>query len=81
MTDNQGAKLIAERMTEVLNRPLPLADGVAEISASIGWSLAPPGKSLSDAIESADRAMYQAKRSAESEVEGTHKPEGSEQPL
>ena len=78
VTDAQGARLIAERMSEVLNRPLPLEDGVADISASIGWSLAPPGQSLSAAIEDADRAMYRVKRSGdeadEFNAEGSGRP-------
>lgn len=78
VTDAQGAKLIAGRMAEVLNRPLPLEDGVADISASIGWSLAPPGESLSDAIKNADRAMYQVKRSGDEADE--RDPEGSGHP-
>ncbi len=78
VTDAQGAKLIAERMAEVLNRPLPLEDGVADISASIGWSLAPPGESLSGAIENADREMYRVKRSGDEsedrDAEGSTRP-------
>jgi diguanylate cyclase (GGDEF)-like protein len=53
---------IAERLRVILAEPIPLAAGVAQVTASIGVALPDrPDRSAEMLLQAADRAMYEAK--------------------
>jgi diguanylate cyclase (GGDEF)-like protein len=53
---------IAERLRVILAEPIPLAAGVAHVTASIGVALPDrPDRSAEMLLQAADRAMYEAK--------------------
>ncbi|HET6506345.1 MAG TPA: GGDEF domain-containing protein [Baekduia sp.] len=53
---------IAERLRMLLAEPIPLAAGVAQVTASIGVALPDrPDRSAEALLQAADRAMYEAK--------------------
>jgi diguanylate cyclase (GGDEF)-like protein len=53
---------IAERLRVLLAEPIPLAAGVAQVTASIGVALPDrPDRSAEALLQAADRAMYEAK--------------------
>ncbi len=53
---------VAERLRLLLAEPIPLATGVAQITASIGVALPDrPDRSAEALLQAADRAMYEAK--------------------
>jgi diguanylate cyclase (GGDEF)-like protein len=53
---------IAERLRVILAEPIPLAAGVANVTASIGVALPDrPDRSAEMLLQAADRAMYEAK--------------------
>jgi diguanylate cyclase (GGDEF)-like protein len=53
---------VAERLRVLLAEPIPLATGVAQITASIGVALPDrPDRSAEALLQAADRAMYEAK--------------------
>jgi diguanylate cyclase (GGDEF)-like protein len=58
----EDARMIAEKIADMVNVPLALEGGLARVSCSIGISVFPDDATESDAlIEHADRAMYAAK--------------------
>jgi diguanylate cyclase (GGDEF)-like protein len=53
---------VAERLRVLLSEPIPLAAGVAQVTASIGVALPDrPDRSAEALLQAADRAMYEAK--------------------
>jgi diguanylate cyclase (GGDEF)-like protein len=53
---------VAERLRVLLAEPIPLATGVAQVTASIGVALPDrPDRSAEALLQAADRAMYEAK--------------------
>jgi diguanylate cyclase (GGDEF)-like protein len=53
---------VAERLRALLAEPIPLAAGVAQVTASIGVALPDrPDRSAEALLQAADRAMYEAK--------------------
>jgi diguanylate cyclase (GGDEF)-like protein len=53
---------VAERLRVLLAEPIPLAAGVAQVTASIGVALPDrPDRSAEALLQAADRAMYEAK--------------------
>jgi diguanylate cyclase (GGDEF)-like protein len=60
----EEAMEVAERLRTLLAEPIPLAAGVAQITASIGVALPDrPDRSADALLQAADRAMYEAKAS------------------
>jgi diguanylate cyclase (GGDEF)-like protein len=58
----QEAMDVAERLRVLLSEPIPLATGVAQVTASIGVALPDrPDRSAEALLQAADRAMYEAK--------------------
>lgn len=57
-----ASERIAERIVEALRRPIPVASGVAQISASVGVAVAVAGEGAASVLSRADQAMYDAKR-------------------
>jgi diguanylate cyclase (GGDEF)-like protein len=58
----QDAMDVAERLRILLAEPIPLASGVAQVTASIGVALPDrPDRSAEALLQAADRAMYEAK--------------------
>lgn len=62
LTAPDDAERIAGRIVEALGRPIPVASGVAQISASVGVAVAVAGEGAASVLSRADRAMYDAKR-------------------
>lgn len=61
--DRQSPELVAEKILAAIADPIPLEDGTARITASIGVSLYPDqGTDNDHLIGKADAAMYEAKR-------------------
>jgi diguanylate cyclase (GGDEF)-like protein len=55
---------VAERLRVLLSEPIPLASGIAQVTASIGVALPDrPDRSAEALLQAADRAMYEAKAS------------------
>jgi diguanylate cyclase (GGDEF)-like protein len=53
---------VAERLRLLLSEPIPLAAGIAQVTASIGVALPDrPDRSAEALLQAADRAMYEAK--------------------
>jgi diguanylate cyclase (GGDEF)-like protein len=62
VTDADEAMEIAERLRGILAEPIPLATGLAHVTASIGVALPDrPDRSAEMLLQAADRAMYEAK--------------------
>ncbi|HEY6759019.1 MAG TPA: GGDEF domain-containing protein [Baekduia sp.] len=58
----EDAMDVAERLRALLSEPIPLATGVAQVTASIGVALPDrPDRSAEALLQAADRAMYEAK--------------------
>jgi diguanylate cyclase (GGDEF)-like protein len=56
------ARELAQRLHAGLQGPVELNGVTVQLAASIGVSLAHPGTAVDEAMNAADRAMYQAKR-------------------
>jgi diguanylate cyclase (GGDEF)-like protein len=64
--DRQSPELVAEKILAAIADPIPLEDGTAKITASIGVSLYPDqGTDNDHLIGKADAAMYEAKRAGD----------------
>jgi diguanylate cyclase (GGDEF)-like protein len=58
----EDAMEVAERLRTLLSEPVPLATGVAQVTASIGVALPDrPDRTAEALLQAADRAMYEAK--------------------
>ena len=62
LADPRDAEKIAERIVSTLSKAIPVASGVAQISASVGLAIAIVGEGASSVVSRADQAMYEAKR-------------------
>jgi diguanylate cyclase (GGDEF)-like protein len=59
---SEDAMDVAERLRMLLSEPIPLAAGVAQVTASIGVALPDrPDRTAESLLQAADRAMYEAK--------------------
>lgn len=61
----EAACIVAARCIEVLRQPVSLPVGDCQVGVSIGIALGHGGHSADDFLLAADKAMYQAKRSAQ----------------
>ena len=56
------AEKIAARVVQAIGRPIPVAAGVATVSASVGIAIGSPGESAASIVARADEAMYRTKQ-------------------
>ncbi len=56
------AERIATRIVHAVGKPIPLASGVATVTASVGIALGGPGETASSLVARADEAMYRMKQ-------------------
>jgi diguanylate cyclase (GGDEF)-like protein/PAS domain S-box-containing protein len=56
------AEKIAARIVQSVGRPIPVAAGVATVSASVGIAIGSPGESAASIVARADEAMYRTKQ-------------------
>jgi diguanylate cyclase (GGDEF)-like protein/PAS domain S-box-containing protein len=56
------AEKIAARIVQAVGRPIPVAAGVATVSASVGIAIGSPGESAASIVARADEAMYRTKQ-------------------
>jgi diguanylate cyclase (GGDEF)-like protein/PAS domain S-box-containing protein len=63
LTNVADAEKIASRIVEVVVRGIPVASGVAAVSASVGVAVATSGEGAASVVERADQAMYEMKHS------------------
>jgi GGDEF domain-containing protein len=56
------AEKIAARIVTATGRPIPVAAGVATVSASVGIAIGSPGESAASIVARADEAMYRTKQ-------------------
>lgn len=59
--DPQRIHWLAEQFAEAVFRPIKMADRVIDMAASIGAACTGPNKTLANALERADAAVYEAK--------------------
>ncbi len=62
LVEPRDAEKIAQRIVGALGRAIPVASGVAQISASVGVAAASDGEGAASLIARSDEAMYEAKR-------------------
>lgn len=67
--DAQQAVTIAERLGELVARPIALGAGQVSITASIGVAIGAPGVTADELLQNADAAMYRAKERGRRRVE------------
>jgi diguanylate cyclase (GGDEF)-like protein/PAS domain S-box-containing protein len=61
--NEQGVSIVGNRIVESLRRPIQTESGEASIGASVGVGIYPrDGETATDLLKSADRAMYQVKK-------------------
>ncbi|TMK34898.1 MAG: diguanylate cyclase [Actinobacteria bacterium] len=56
------AEKIATRIVQAVGKPIPLASGVATVTASVGIALGSPGETAASLVSRADEAMYRMKQ-------------------
>jgi diguanylate cyclase (GGDEF)-like protein/PAS domain S-box-containing protein len=56
------AEKIAARIVQAVGKPIPVAAGVATVSASVGIAIGSPGESAASIVARADEAMYRTKQ-------------------
>jgi diguanylate cyclase (GGDEF)-like protein/PAS domain S-box-containing protein len=56
------AEKIATRIVQTVGRPIPVAAGVATVTASVGIAIGVPGESAASIVARADEAMYRTKQ-------------------
>ncbi|HYF46778.1 MAG TPA: diguanylate cyclase, partial [Acidimicrobiales bacterium] len=61
LDDEDGARLVAERLHGEVVRPFALGGVDLDVSMSLGVALAEPGEGAESVLDRADHAMYQAK--------------------
>ena len=64
----EGALAIAQKLRELAREPVPIPQGDAQITVSVGVALASPGEALDALIARADTAMYAAKQRGRDQV-------------
>src|SRR5262249_18991462 len=62
LTGTTDSEKIATRIVQAVGRPIPLASGVATVTASIGIALCEAGESAASLVARADEAMYRMKQ-------------------
>jgi diguanylate cyclase (GGDEF)-like protein/PAS domain S-box-containing protein len=62
LAEEQGARLLAERVETSLSAPMLLGEVTVRVGASIGIALAAAGEDTSGLLSDADAAMYRVKR-------------------
>jgi diguanylate cyclase (GGDEF)-like protein/PAS domain S-box-containing protein len=62
LTDTSDAEKIAARIVQAVGKPIPLASGVATVTASVGIALGEIGETASSLVARADEAMYRMKQ-------------------
>jgi predicted signal transduction protein with EAL and GGDEF domain len=68
LTNGSEAAVIAEKLVEVLSRPIMIDDHRLTVGASVGIALYPrDGSTQEDLLRNADAAMYEAKRGGRSQ--------------
>jgi diguanylate cyclase (GGDEF)-like protein len=71
-TTEAGARAIGQRLVDLIATPVPLAEGMARIGASVGAAPVRPGSSESHVVHQADLAMYAAKAAGKNRVQVFH---------
>jgi diguanylate cyclase (GGDEF)-like protein/PAS domain S-box-containing protein len=56
------AEKIATRIVQTVGRPIPVAAGIATVTASMGIAIGAPGESAASIVGRADEAMYRTKQ-------------------
>ncbi|QPN67065.1 diguanylate cyclase [Synechococcus sp. CBW1006] len=64
----EDAIAIGEKLRRLASEPVPIPEGEAQITVSVGVALARPGESMDDLIAWADGAMYAAKERGRNQV-------------
>lgn len=59
---------LADRLVQSIAEPIDIDSAEVTVSASVGWTTARPHEAPEDALERADRAMYEAKRAGKDRV-------------
>jgi diguanylate cyclase (GGDEF)-like protein/PAS domain S-box-containing protein len=62
LSEPSDAETIATRIVQAVGKPIPLAAGVATVTASVGIALGEPGETAASLIGRADEAMYRMKQ-------------------
>jgi len=62
LSEPSDAEKIATRIVQAVGKPIPLAAGVATVTASVGIALGEPGETAASLIGRADEAMYRMKQ-------------------
>jgi diguanylate cyclase (GGDEF)-like protein/PAS domain S-box-containing protein len=62
LSEPGDAETIATRIVQAVGKPIPLASGVATVTASVGIALGEPGETAASLIARADEAMYRMKQ-------------------
>ena len=62
LAEPSDAEKIATRIVQAVGKPIPLATGVATVTASVGIALGEPGETAASLIGRADEAMYRMKQ-------------------
>jgi diguanylate cyclase (GGDEF)-like protein/PAS domain S-box-containing protein len=62
LSEPSDAERIAARIVQAVGKPIPLATGVATVTASVGIALGEPGETAASLIGRADEAMYRMKQ-------------------
>jgi len=62
LSEPSDAERIATRIVQAVGKPIPLAAGVATVTASVGIALGEPGETAASLIGRADEAMYRMKQ-------------------
>ena len=70
-TEDDAAAL-GHRLVELISTPVPLAEGMARIGASIGAARVRPGATETEVVQQADVAMYAAKSAGKNRVQFFH---------
>ena len=61
VTDPEKAELVVERVRHVVDEPFSVAGVIARIGASVGVTVGPASRGVSELVRAADRSMYRAK--------------------
>ncbi|MDP9301488.1 MAG: sensor domain-containing diguanylate cyclase [Actinomycetota bacterium] len=62
LSEPSDVEKIATRIVQAVGKPIPLASGVATVTASVGIALGEPGETAASLVARADEAMYRMKQ-------------------